>query len=156
MSFPEIPTQNSCWLQQVVWSAWRRVCSLGLAQTLTLMSHWFVGDFKQAERKDCHNQEGALATLFLPFLFLSLSLLLLLSLWPGTCCPFFWVATTWLQSPGLWVIAIKLLAFNWPPLCSSRVPCPCYRDGCCLWSRWWFANYKIAIILCILDYITLN
>lgn len=122
---------------------------------LTSISHGFVSDFRQAERKDCLNQEGAFSTPLSPFpLFVpSLSLLLRLPLWSGTCCPFLWAVTTWpilLQSPALWLIAVKLLAFNWPPLLSSRVPCPCDRDGCCLWSRGWFANYKIAIILCTL------
>lgn len=47
----------------------------------------------------------------LPLLSPSLSLLLLFLVGSGTCCPFFWVVTTWLvslQSPDLLVIATEL------------------------------------------------
>jgi len=37
------------------------------ASGLTSSSHGFVVNFRQAEKKHCRNQEGALTLLFLPF-----------------------------------------------------------------------------------------
>lgn len=36
---------------------------------------------------------------------------------------------------------------SWPSWVSSRLSCPCYTNDCCSWNRFWFANWKLSIIL---------